>query len=195
MKAIFGILDLVPGWVYALALAAALAWGGVNAFERNLARSGEAAAKVMAKANADALESARLQVDLNKKQAARLLADETAKVAATETRLANALAKLEKTDVANKTTVAGLKTRLVAAAGAAGRLRDPYGAPDRCGASGGDAKGQTATSADDSPANGAAPGRLLSAELSGFIEQRLAQADALNIAYASCRADAFTVRQ
>ena len=196
MFALLKVFDIVPGWVYALALAASVAWGGVNAFQRNLARSGEAAAKVTAKANSDALESARLQVEQNKQRAAQLLADETAKTRATETRLATARATQEKTNAANKTTIESLKTDLSSAAGAAGRLRDPNGGQaGGCGGGGGGASGDPATAAAGGAGDGAKAGGLLSTQLTGLLDRLTLEADTINAAYIACRQDAITVRQ
>ncbi|HCY15254.1 MAG: hypothetical protein A2Z93_04055 [Curvibacter sp. GWA2_64_110] len=132
----------------------------------------------------------RYEIALSKQKvdAARLLAAETARANEAERRARELLAEQEKRDAKNLNTVAGLQGRLRALAGPAGQLRDPNAQPGRgCGSGG--AQGAPATGATDRPADGAETGGLLSAELSGLLQTRLTEADQINIAYASCRAD------
>jgi hypothetical protein len=125
---------------------------------------------------------------LQKDEAAALLAAEKARVYAAEQRARELLDEQEKRDAKNVNTVADLQARLRALAGPAGRLRDPNAQPGR-GCSGGGAPGAPATGATDRAGDGAQAGGLLSAELSGLLQDRLTAAEQINIAYASCRAD------
>jgi hypothetical protein len=67
MMAIFKILDLVPGWVYALALAATLAWCGVTTVQLATARSERDGVRVT-------LAETNTRVQENKTRAAQVLA-------------------------------------------------------------------------------------------------------------------------
>ena len=161
-------------------------------------------------ARADArwqLTIARLQRD-----AAAALASETSKVRAAEQALQAAKTHQEATDAKNQTTITSLAQRLralaatnghgspagpgiatgAAAGAAAWRLRDPN-APT-CWGSGGGAPATAATAAADRAADAAPAGGLLSEQLSELLYQRLREADEINAAYLSCRADAMAVR-
>jgi cell division protein FtsB len=126
-------------------------------------------------------------INKQKAKASAELAAETAKVLARERELADLRAQQEKVDASNQQTVADLEGRLRALAGAAGRLRDPHAA--RCGPGGGGAQGTPPAGAPGRPADGAAAGGLLSAELDRLLRDRMRQADQINLAYISCRAD------
>lgn len=138
----------------------------------------------------DADRATRDQAAMNKQkaQASAELAAETAKVLARERELADLRAQQEKTDADNQAKVADLDRRLRVLAGPAGRLRDPHAAAG-CGAGGGGAQGTPPAGPADRPGDGAPAGWLLSAELSGLLQDRLSKADKINLAYASCRAD------
>lgn len=127
-----------------------------------------------------------------KTQAEATLADETEKV-----RLQNiALQKLTNAqnlkDADHAKTVSDLSARLRIAAGPSGRLRDPNAVG--CGSSGGGAQSAAASPANDSAGNPAQTGGLLSAELSGLLQRLQLEADTINDAYASCRAQAIADR-
>ena len=131
-------------------------------------------------------------INKQKAEAAATLASETDKVHAAERALQDFKNNQELQDADHKKTVTDLSDRLRRIAGAAGRLRDPNAAG--CGPGGGGATNQTATTAGGGPADPAQAGGLLSAELSGLFAQLTKEADDINIAYTSCRADAYAVR-
>ncbi len=72
-----------------------------------------------------------------------------------------------------------------------GRMRDPWQEAD-CQRAGPavEARPGAGNRAEDT----ASPGRLLSAELTRRLDERAAQADAINLAYDACRADALNLR-
>jgi len=127
-----------------------------------------------------------------KAEAVATLASETDKVHRAEQALQDFKNHQELQDADHKKTVADLSDRLRRIAGPAGRLRDPNAAG--CGGSSGGAKGSDPAAAGDRPADPAQAGGLLSAELSGLLAGLTKEADDINIAYASCRADAFAIR-
>jgi len=109
----------------------------------------------------------------------------SARVAETEKRLQAAQAEQTKKDGDNEKTIADLGRKLRDA----GRLRDPGTRGSSCPSSE-TAPGATPGTGDDAQGPG-----VLSAELSDMLRTWAAEADAVNIAYASCRADALNVRQ
>lgn len=125
-------------------------------------------------------------------QAAATLASETSKARSAEQALNQAKNRQELKDATHQKTVADLSDRLRSLAGPAGRLRDPNG--DSCGPGGGSPSSEPASAAYAGAADAATPGGLLSAPLSGLLQQLTREADHINTAYASCRADAYTVR-
>lgn len=164
-------------WLLYAALAAAL-WIGY-AHWRDLQREIGAAPHIAAAAQ-------------QKTRARETLAAETAKVAATLRQLELALANQEKTDAKNQATIKSQADQLRAAAGPAGRLRDPNAAG--CGRGGGGPAAQAAASAGDRAADGADAGGLFSAGATQLFQRLTLRADEINAAYTSCRADAFSVR-
>lgn len=132
------------------------------------------------------------QIDGIKREAAAKLASETARVQATEQALQAAKQKQETKDYKNAKTIAGLSDKLRDLAWPTGRLYDPS-APG-CGAGCGSAPSQAAATADYSLRNPAQAGGLLSKNLSGLLQQLSREADDINAAYISCRADAYAVR-
>lgn len=135
-----------------------------------------------------------LAIGRQKTEAATLLASETRKVLELERRLTAALAAQEKTDADNARTVEALHAdlRRLARAGGGPGLRDPFAAG--CGGGGGGSQAATAAAAGAGAADRPEAGRALSAELEGFLIEQAAAADAINIAYASCRADSQALR-
>lgn len=178
MNPITGLLAFIPNWVLPALLAASMAHGCITSHQRDTARVDLANLKTAA---------ANQKVEAGKK-----LADETARVTATQHQLELALMVQEKNDASNKTLVSSLGDRLRSAAGPAGRLRDPNATG--CGRRGDSAEGATATAASNSAGNPAETGGLLSPQLTGLLTERLTEADAINVAYISCKADSFNIR-
>ena len=132
-------------------------------------------------------------IEAQKADAARSLAALTVRVAAREQALQDLKNLQEVQDGKNQRTIDDLGRRLRGMAGAAGRLRDANAAG--CWSGSGSAAGQAAANSGDRPADGAETGGLLSEELSGLLIRLAGEADAINVAYASCRADAQAVRR
>ena len=168
-------------WLLGIGITVAL-WLGYGAWEGHQQAVGEARAT----------QRYNAAIEAQKADAARLLAAQTARVAAREQALQDLKNQQEVQDGKNQRTIDGLGRRLRGMAGAAGRLRDANA--DGCGIGGGSAAGQVAADAGDRPADGAEAGGLLSEELSGLLIRLTGEADAINAAYASCRADAQAVR-
>ncbi len=128
-----------------------------------------------------------------KAEAATMLAGETAKTRATEQALQAFKNTQELNDANHQKIVADLSDRLRRAAGPAMRLRDPNATPG-CWAGGGSAPSQTTSPTDTGPADGTQTAGLLSAELTGLLSKLTREADDINDAYASCKADSIAVR-
>lgn len=116
----------------------------------------------------------------------RLIAEQDL-VRETERALRAARAQQEVKDATNQKELAALSNQLRALLNDAGQLRDPNAAPERCG---GAAPGQPAAVASGSADDGAQTGGLLSPQLTGLLQRLTEEADAINVAYISCRADA-----
>lgn len=129
-----------------------------------------------------------------KLEAARVLAIEVTKVAAAHAALQEFKNQQEIKDAGNQKTVATLSARLRDLAGPVGRLRDPH-ASGGCGRGGGDAPAAAASTPGDRADDAAEAGGLLSEQLTGLLQARFREADEINTAYISCRADAFAVRR
>jgi len=126
-------------------------------------------------------------------KAAAALAQATDQVRAVERALQDSRNQLEITDAKHQATIADLSRRVRVAAGPAGRLRDPHASAE-CGRSGDDPPATVAAPADDRAADRADAGGLLSEPLTRLLSELTEQADRINAAYASCRADAVAVR-
>ncbi|MGV0960097.1 MAG: hypothetical protein ACOYB1_09700 [Limnohabitans sp.] len=133
-----------------------------------------------------------VSIEQQKAQAAATLANEIQKNRTAEQALQTFKNDQEIKDVQHQQTVVALTDRLHGLAGPAGRLRDPNAA--RCGSGGDRPQGDVSTTASDSSDNPTEAGGLLSAQLSGLLQRLAREADDINVAYASCRADAYTVR-
>lgn len=169
---------LNPGrWLLYLALAGAL-WLGYGAWREHQQDIGEQRAT----------QRYETALAVQKDRADQLLATETTRAAEAERRARELIAQQEEKDANNLKTIGTLAARLRALAGPDGRLRDPNAGAGRGGGSGGPA-GAPAAATADRPADPAQAGGLLSAELSGLLRARLTEADAINVAYTSCRAD------
>lgn len=132
-------------------------------------------------------------IETVKREAAVTLASETSKVRSAEQALQTVTDFQNLKDHDHGKTVADLSDRLRRAAGGpAGRLRDPHATG--CGAGSSSPQGEAPSAPGDRPADGAETGGLLSADLTGLLQRLTREADDINAAYASCRADAYTVR-
>ncbi len=165
-------------------LAAAALLAGAYALERHVEQRGydRAAAEYTA-----AIQ--KLQAE-----AATTLATETAKTLSAEQALNTAKNNQEMKDAKHIQTIAQFADRLRIAAGPAGRLRDPNAAT-QCGGSGDRPPGDPATATAAGATDPAQTDGLLSEQLSELLQRLAREADDINAAYASCRADAYTVRQ
>lgn len=146
-----------------------------------------------------ATERYNAAIAAQKVKAAHDLAREIGRALDLERMLAEQRNKLEKEDASNQRTVADLRARLraaavVSAADPAPRLRDPHAEPAGCGRGGGSAEGTATAAADGGAGDGSQTGGLLSAPLTRLLERITAEADAVNIAYIACRADAMAAR-
>ncbi len=133
-------------------------------------------------------------IQRQKTDAANTLAAETEKTRLLERALQAATHQQETQDAINQKTVAALTERLRTAAGFGLRLRDPNAAPAGCWPSGGDAQGAATAATADRAADAAETGGLLSEQITGLLQQLTREADDINAAYTSCRADAYAVR-
>ena len=120
-------------------------------------------------------------------EAAALLAKLTSEAKVKQQALDTFNATRNENDATNETVISLLADKLHAA-------RVLYD-PNATGCSGGSAQGQTAPGAQVGGANSAQSGGVLSAELSGLLTRLTSEADTLNAAYISCRADAYEVRK
>lgn len=127
------------------------------------------------------------------RQAERELASQTAKTRAAEQALHTFKTQQDIQDAKAQTTVADLSRRLRQLAGQPGRLRDPNA--HGCGRGSGGPTGEAATATGSGAADSAEAGGLLSAELTGLLQRLTTEADEVNLAYASCRADVYVVRE
>ncbi len=172
-----GMLSIVPALVWAALLVGAMVTSCVERTQRDHARAEAKTAKAELKTIKDAVQAQNVA-------AAKLLKEKTDEAKALETQLAAFRAAPEKTDAQNKATVADLGRKLRAA----GRLRDPGGA------SGGSAASQGAAPATDSAGHVAEGAGVLSEALTAMLLADYADSDAINLAYASARADALNLR-
>ncbi len=133
------------------------------------------------------------RVEKQKTDAAQTLAAETAKTRAAEKAVQELINQQDLQDATHQKTVSDLSDRLRRAAGPAGRLRDPN-ATAGCGGGGGSPQGAAASATGDRAADTPEASGLLSADLSGLLQRLTREADDINTAYISCRADSSAVR-
>lgn len=126
------------------------------------------------------------------RQAERELASQTAKTRAAEQALHTFKTQQDIQDAKAQSTVADLSRRLRSLAGAPGRLRDANA--HGCGRGSSGPAGEAATATGGGATDPAEAGGLLSAELTGLLQRLTTEADEINVAYASCRADTYAVR-
>ncbi len=131
--------------------------------------------------------------DRIKREAAVTLATETARVRAAEQALQDFKNNQELQDENHQKTVSYLAGRLRAAAGQSVRLRDPN-AVAGCGGGGDSPTGQVTTAPGDRADDTAPAGGLFSAGATELFQRLTREADEINVAFASCRADAYAVR-
>lgn len=175
---------LNPGrWLLYAAFIGAL-WLGYTAWADHQQSIGEARANARWQQATDKLKS----------EARDKLAAETAKVDKATDDLRKFKDAQELKDATNRQTVARLRDEVRAGTRAGGGpgLRDPWATG--CGGGGSSAQTADTARADSGDPDRADAGRVVSAELEGLLLERLEKADAINIAYASCRADARALR-
>lgn len=125
------------------------------------------------------------EVDKLKAAAARELAAAVAGKDKAEEALRIAVRKQEDTDAKNQKTVVEFRRQLAAV----GVLRDPYAKAGGCGSGSSGPTTAVAAAPSAGASNGAETTGVLSKELAGFLQQQADEADAVNLAYISCRAD------
>ncbi len=135
-------------------------------------------------------------ISAQKAAAAQLLAEETAKNTERERLLRAQLSVRENRDATNAQLVEKLSgdLRAMSRAGGGPGLRDPHAAAPECRCSGGGTEAAAAPGPGNRPADPAQTGGLLSEPLERLLLEITREADAINLAYESCRADAFTIR-
>lgn len=133
------------------------------------------------------------KIDQQKKEAERTLKIETDKVTATEQRLTSFKNEQELTDAKSKIKVASLERDLRRATTADGRLRDPNATG--CGGGGSATQNKNPTGPGNRLDDGSEAGGLFSTGASELLIRITREADEVNTAYASCRADAFKLRE
>lgn len=171
------IFDIVPGWVYALAIATLVALLGFNQMRLNTAQ----AERDTVQANYTILSAA---LESQKQEARTKLQAATERAELAETALQTFTTERNKTDEQNKATIADLGKRL----SDLGRLRDPNAKAPRCGGSGGSTTGQAAANTGTGAGNPAEEDGLISEPLARLLRGEAGEADTLNDAFASCKA-------
>ena len=171
-------------WLMLLGLVMAL-WVGYHVWEAHQQGIGEERAE----------QRWKLRVAEQKTDAANALAVETNRALKAERELQDARQAQEKRDAQNRATIADLQGRLAAAAGPAGRLRDPFAQASGCGGGGSGAPAAPASAASSGGADGSQAAGLLSAPLTRLLRELTAEADAVNAAYIACRLDAIDARR
>lgn len=135
-------------------------------------------------------------VKWQKAEAGRRLAALTDEVKRQQAELDSRQAAQETKDAQAKQTIGRLERELrsMSRAGGGGGLRDPNAAPCRPGGGGGAAEAAAAGAPADRVGDPPEAGGLVSAPLEGLLLELTLEADRVNAAYRSCRADAMTVR-
>lgn len=174
---------IIAGLVLVLALVLATLYFGYDPWSAHQQGIGETRATVRYNG----------AIKQQKDEAAMLLIAESTKAEVAERALNDFKTNQELKDAANKNTVAGLENRLRYAAGAAGRLRDPN--TTGCRGGGGGSKSVDPASADLGAEDTAEAGGLFSVGATALLQRLTREADDINIAYASCRADAMNMRK
>lgn len=128
-----------------------------------------------------------------KAEASLKLVDETAKTRRAELALQTFKNDQELKDVDHQKIVVAMSTRMRGLAGPAGRLRDPNQAG--CGNSGGSTPSAAPAATADRADDRAETGGLLSGPLTDLFLNITREADEINVAYTSCRADSIGIRK
>lgn len=174
------ICNAIPGavWAVALVLAAWCWWDAAG--DRDTAVT--------------TLGQLRTALAAQKTKAAALLATEIGKNERLTGMLRATLDTQEKQDAESKKTVADLRAALQRNSRAAGGpgLRDPWAT--RCGRGGGGTQAADPGRAGGGETDPAEASGTLSANFEGLLLQLASDADDINVAYASCRADALNLR-
>ena len=170
-------------WSYLLVMAALV--GLATWTTKQLEARGEARATAKYEvALAKQREEARKELD-----AAKLKTQET------EALLRESKINQEHKDAENAQVISKQRKDLAYLAGTAGRLFDPNYKGPGCREGGSGQAGADTGGAQSGSGDAAETSGLLSEELSGLLQQQAAEADGINAAYISCRADAFKLRE
>ena len=147
---------------------------------------------VQGEANGIAITDAKwqVQIDKQKAEAAKLLANETAKVAKAETDLKDFRQTQGETDATNERAISMLADRLHAG----GMLHDPWAKPG-CGAGSGNPTEAAAVAPSAGGEHPAETSGVLSEHLSQVLLDLASGADQINAAYTSCRAQLYEDRR
>jgi hypothetical protein len=135
----------------------------------------------------------KAKIEEQKTEARSLLSAETARVAKATKAMTDFKNFQETADAKNTAVVADLERRLRVNAGPAGRLRDPNATG--CGGGGGSPKASNPAGPSNSAADSADAGGLFSVGATALLQRLTHEADEVNLAYISCRADALSVRE
>ena len=140
------------------------------------------------------MAEAQAQIEGSRRDAAERLALEMQNTRRAEQALLQAKNTQELKDATHRKTIDSLSDRLRTLA-VNQRLRDPHAAQaPGCGAGHSSPAGDAATAPGGRAADPAQACGILSAELAEVLQRLTREADDINLAYASCRADAYTVR-
>lgn len=189
MKFVNSILGIVPPLVWALLLAACGAWGWFGWDEAGDKERARAAAQT----ELDTTKGAVLQL---KKEAKLQLESLTAERDRLQKNLDERHRAQEKRDANHAAKVGRLERELrsLSRAGGGPGLRDPHAQAPGCGGGGGAAAGGAAGAAADRAGDAPEAGGLLSAPLEALLLELTRESDAINRAYAACRADTMIIR-
>lgn len=187
--------DLIEGRLWAIGvivLVGLLCTSGLQLLvakgERDTARKDAQVART----NYDTLDAA---VKAQKKEAAAELAAARAEVADWQARYNGARRAQEIQDENAQATIDKARRDLRAASDRnGGRLRDRWAEGARCGGGGARAAAGSGPGAGDLAGDATQAGGLLSERFTAAIERLTLEADTINRAYATCRADAYTLR-
>ena len=171
---------MIPFWIKVLALGLILAALVAACHHRDSSLIEEGATKQRA---VDQAETDKLKAEATLKLEA-VLKDKSE----TERKLQETANVQSLKDTKNVRSVADLTRRLAdLTRDTAGRLRDPYATPSGCGPSSSGTSASTAAAPSAGASNPTETTGLLSTEFTRFFQQKDIDADAINLAYISCR--------